>query len=247
VQIISLLPAIRRHLLYTRFSSCPYNSLKSIFIHYYNELKIRFTPYPIDTVCFLGPDGSGKTSVISDVVNNLKNTTKTIVCYHLKPSLRKKKGALLTVTEPHAKPPRNVALSTGKVVFWLLLYWIDRFFHGHKNLTLRIWDRYYYDLLIDPKRYRYGAPMWLARMVGKFIPRPDLIILLDAPPEILQARKQEVTLEETSRQREAYLQYVQGLKNGVVIDASQSLHQVIKNTNEVIMKYMAQKVATRRG
>ena len=60
-------------------------------------------------------------------------------------------------------------------------------------------------MLVDPRRYRYGGAMWLARWVGKIIPKPDLWILLDAPAEVLQKRKQEVPPEETARQRRAYL------------------------------------------
>ena len=36
--------------------------------------------------------------------------------------------------------------------------------------TLVVFDRYYHDLLVNPLRYRYGGPMWLARWIGKLIP-----------------------------------------------------------------------------
>ena len=39
-----------------------------------------------------------------------------------------------------------------------------------------------------------------------FSPGPDLVILLDAPPEVLQSRTQEVAHREVERQRAAYLQ-----------------------------------------
>ena len=244
-RVIGLLPKIKRHLLLTRLGSKPLHSLRAILTHFILELKIRITPYPIDTVCFLGPDGSGKSTVISEVIARLEGTTKEIACYHLKPNFTKQKGIPIPVIDPHAKPPRSMILSAGKIVYWLLLYWYNMIFHGYKNLTLRIWDRYYYDLLIDPKRYRYGAPIWFAKFIGKLMPKPDLFILLDAPPEVLQSRKREVSTEETSKQRTAYLQYIQKQKTAAIVDASQPLPQVFLDTNEVLLKFLAQRAASR--
>jgi thymidylate kinase len=110
-----------------------------------------------------------------------------------------------------------------------------------------IFDRYYYDLLIDPKRFRQGAPLWIARLVGWFIPRPDLVILLDASAEVLQSRKQEVSLEETRRQREAYLKLVYSLPSGQVVDASKPLQEVIRQVEDIVLDYMVKRTARRLG
>ena len=47
--------------------------------------------------------------------------------------------------------------------------------------------------------------------------KQDLIFCLDAPPEVIQTRKQEVSFEETTRQREAYRELVSKLPNGQII------------------------------
>ena len=46
---------------------------------------------------------------------------------------------------------------------------------------LVIFDRYIYDLLVDSKRVRYGGPAWMLRLLARIVPRPELVILLDAP------------------------------------------------------------------
>jgi thymidylate kinase len=81
--------------------------------------------------------------------------------------------------------------------------------------------------------------MWLARWVGKLIPKPDIWILLDAPPEVLQARKQEVPFEETARQRKEYLKLVKDLKSAFVVDATQGLDDVVADVNKIILDFMA--------
>jgi thymidylate kinase len=105
-----------------------------------------------------------------------------------------------------------------------------------KNDVLLIYDRYYHDLLVDPKRYRYGGPSWAAKSIGKLMPQPKLWILLNAPAEVLQARKQEVPPQETARQCLAYLAFVQKQREYVIVDASQSLDRVIADVEYAIIR-----------
>lgn len=198
----------------------------------------------------LGPDGCGKSSLIHDLVHT--SFSGQVVCFHLRPRVLgswMQNNPKAPVNDPYGKPPRGWVTSVAKVLYFLFDYWIG-YFGRLRYITkekIIIFDRYYHDILVDPRRYRYGGPMWLARLVGKTIPEPDLFILLDAPPEILQSRKQEVTFEETARQRGAYLELVQGMKNGVVVDASQPLDDVVADVNRVILDFMAERTRKRIG
>jgi thymidylate kinase len=66
------------------------------------------------------------------------------------------------------------------------------------------------------------------------MPRPNLWVLLDAPAEVLQARKQEVSPEETARQRREYLTFVRRQQNYVIVDASQSLENVVAEVEHAV-------------
>ena len=101
------------------------------------------------------------------------------------------------VTAPHSRPPRSLVGSLAKAVYWVLDYTLGYYLKIRPALvrsTLVLFDRYLVDALIDPRRYRYGGPRWVLHLVWSLIPKPDLVILLDAPPEVLRARKQEVSL-----------------------------------------------------
>jgi hypothetical protein len=137
------------------------------------------------------------------------------------------------VVDPHGKPPRGAFLSLVKIWIWLFEEWYATVFQEKKG-TLLICDRYYHDLLVDPVRYRYGAPLWIARSVGKLMPRPKLWILLNAPAEVLQTRKQEVPAEETARQCGAYLAFIRKQRDHAIVDASQPLDHVIADVEQVI-------------
>jgi thymidylate kinase len=160
---------------------------------------------------------------------------------HLKPrfvALRQGEPAAI-VADPHGKPARSALVSLAKILVWLIEEWFANLFQERKE-TLLICDRYYHDLLVDPQRYRYGGPLWAARLVGKLMPRPNLWVLLDAPAEVLQARKQEVSPEETARQRQAYLVFVRKQRKHVIVDASQSLDRVIADVEDAITGVMTE-------
>lgn len=153
---------------------------------------------------------------------------------HLKPRLLVRRANVTIVVDPHGKPLRSAVVSLAKIFVWLMEEWCANLFHD-KNSALLICDRYYHDLLVDPVRYRYGGPIWAAKVVGKLMPQPDLWILLDAPPQVLQTRKQEVAFEETARQRSAYLTFVRNEKNFAIVDAAQSLDKVVADVKQVTL------------
>jgi thymidylate kinase len=65
--------------------------------------------------------------------------------------------------------------------------------------------------------------------------QPDLVFILDAPAEVLQSRKQEVSLAESSRQRLAYESLAKEFNNAHIINTNQPVEQVI---NDVLCKVL---------
>ena len=115
---------------------------------------------------------------------------------------------------PHALAPRSYGVSVLRAFFWMAYnlsgYVSLRWAKARSTLVLN--DRHFVDILVDPVRYRYGGPRWLLKFIWRLMPKPDAIILLNAPPEVLQARKQELTLDETRRQCREYLALVRQQK-----------------------------------
>ena len=104
-----------------------------------------------------------------------------------------------------------------------------------------IFDRYFDDLLIDAKRYRYGRPLWVARVLRSFMPKPDLVLVLDAPDNVVFSRKQEVAPEEVRRQRRLYSEYKKESSKSRLIDASASSEQVTLESARAILEFMSQR------
>jgi len=87
------------------------------------------------------------------------------------------------------------------------------------SLTLRLVESPYHDLAINPRRYGYRAPLWLARLIVNLLPSPDLWILLDASSEEIETRNPHLEPAEAQRQAAAYRTFVETRKTYVVLDA----------------------------
>lgn len=168
-------------------------------------------------------------------MSRLEAGERAVKMRHLKPRMvaQLRGQQIAIVYDPHGKPPRGAFLSLVKIVVWLGEEWYSTLFQEEKE-TLLISDRFFHDLLVDPRRFRFGAPLWTARLIGMLMPQPRLWILLNAPAEVLQTRKQEVAPEETERQCKAYLDFIRTRPKHAIVDASQPLHKVIADAEHAI-------------
>jgi len=198
---------------------------------------------------FLGPDGVGKSSVIAEVERQIAPAFRKQARFHLRPHFGKPQGTSVTVEDPHSGQPRGLSGSMAKLALWWLDYVGGYFRVVYPKLirsNLVVFDRYADDLAVDPRRYRYGGPLWMARRLGRIVPRPDLMFVLVADPEIIQARKAEVPLAETSRQVEEYRKLAQR-KGVILIDAGRPLEAVVSNIVEETLTWMEKRTHKRLG
>src|SRR5579863_9438296 len=202
-------------------------------------------------VAFMGPDGCGKSLILKAVSEEFAPSFRNVRYYHMRPRLVGRKPANQgPVTDPHGQPPRGVIASVAKVIdLWVdyTLGYAARILPGMIRTELALFDRCFYDLLVDSKRIRYGGPPWLLRAAARLSPSPELVILLDAPPEVLRSRKQEVPMAEAGRQRLAYLELARSLRSAVVVNAAQPAEDVVHDALTAILDYLARRTAKRLG
>jgi thymidylate kinase len=177
----------------------------------------------------VGPDGAGKTTLIDALVDE-----------HLggAPVLRMRRPGVLyrrtvpdvPVTEPHKNPPYPAVLSllkTGYIFVDVLLGWRLRITPFVRRGGWVIVERGWWDIAVDPLRYRmqsHGKLLWL---LGRVLPKPDLLLVLEAPPEIVFARKTELTMDELARQMRAWRDLLPRSQRRVFLDASRPAAEVV--------------------
>lgn len=183
-------------------------------------------------IAFLGCDGSGKSAVIEKIAARLADAGIPVTRGHWRPSAFDKPetaGKTDTADAPHGQTPRGTFPSLLKLG-WLWANWWGGWWRDLRARSLTgviLFDRYHGDLIVDPKRYRYGGPAACARLASRWMPQPDLVFFLDAEPEVLLSRKQEVSHEALEQARVRYLEWVYRNSNCVRIDAERPLAAVV--------------------
>ncbi len=193
-------------------------------------------------VVLLGPDGAGKSSTIEALGPVLKDAFVRQEVRGFAPALsRLWNRKPRSTAEPHGLPVRSWSLSLLRAGYWFAYnLWSHLSLHwARARSTLVLYDRHFSDILIDPRRYRYGGPQWALRLNTLIMPQPDLVLMLDAPAETLQARKKEVPFAETVRQLEGYREFVRGLSNGHILDASCSRGYVAAQAASIVLSWKA--------
>jgi thymidylate kinase len=200
-------------------------------------------------VAIMGPDGAGKSTLIAGLDRILGSAFRHTDSFHLRPAILKSRGDGPPVTDPHGMPPRSTSASVAKVAFYAAEYVLGyalRLKPALGHTTLIFADRYFDDLMIDPRRYRYGGPASLLRLTRRIIPKPDLWLFLDVPEEQLLGRKSEVSLEEARRQRAAYRELAAETRNAVVIDGSCEAPAVVAQAAEAAIDHLHARYRSRR-
>ena len=233
----SALPRLRRSL--RRGSRFSWNA----FVHRSRRGLSRLMRPEGLVVVVLGPDGSGKSSVIDSLKADMAHVFTRTQRLHFRPkTFSRTRAEVSEISNPHSRPARGLWTSLVKLAYYASDNILGYLFRIRPVLTRAgfvAFDRYYHDLLVDPRRYRYGGPRWAVQWLGNVVPRPHLFLLLDAPVAVIQARRQEVSTEEMVRQRGAYRSLARRLLRAFVMDASQEREDVTRQAEAVILNHVA--------
>ena len=165
-------------------------------------------------VVLVGPDGSGKTTTADELEKLCNQSGWAVRRFHWRPAILPSRARLtggnvsLDVTRPHASIPHGVLISCLMYVVYFLDFWLGfllRLFPLLRRGTLVIYERYFYDVIYDPKRYRLKKNRSLSRALALLLPRPDLVVILGGEATVLHMRKPELPPDEILRQQETIL------------------------------------------
>ncbi|MEO0310982.1 MAG: putative thymidylate kinase, partial [Bacteroidota bacterium] len=157
-------------------------------------------------ITFSGVDGAGKSTIINEVKHMLseKFRKKVVVLRH-RPSvvpilsaltLGKKKAEEISVSRlPRTGTNKNILLSYIRFAYYYSDYLLGQLYVFAKY-SMRgyvvLYDRYYFDFIIDAKRSNMVLNENVTSWLYRFIYHPTLNLFLYAPVHIIKARKQEL-------------------------------------------------------
>ncbi|MEO1858122.1 MAG: hypothetical protein ABGY95_12270 [Rubritalea sp.] len=198
-------------------------------------------------IAFTGTDGSGKSTVIEEITPWLEELNTEGVHYeHLRPNWLPPLGTIAgkpvkdtrsPVVDPHGQETSGFLGSLVRLCYYSLDYSVGYWLKTRKlskKGAICLFDRYFYDILVDPRRMRIQLPEWILRKILGLYPEPDLIICLGGDPETLYARKPETSLQEVNRQVVKLNELVVEEMRASWVDTTQSLEGTIAEVREVI-------------
>jgi len=133
---------------------------------------------------------------------------------------------------------------------YILDYWfgyLTKIGPGLTRSNLVVFDRYFYDLMVDPRRYRYGGPQWLILALMPFVPKPHLVLVLDASEETVLSRKQELDFKELRRLRNCYGRLAGRIASTEVVQADEEIGQVVGRASQAVTRLLVRRFYERHG
>jgi thymidylate kinase len=244
----ALMDEMRSRFLRTLFRRDPLNALRHHVTELPRMLRRLLRPAGL-SVAVLGPDGAGKSTLVKEIVRQVQPAFRSTRVYHWRPYVLR--GKLRTsASDPHGKPADSSPRSSLRLIAHVLDYWLGyalRIRPALAHAGLVVFDRYFQDLLADPRRYRYGGPVWMVNAAARLVPDPDLVLILDAPEEIVRARKQEVAPAEIARQRRVYHGLAAAFPRTTILNAAEPADTVSRQACRAVTGLMASRLGRHAG
>lgn len=221
------------------------------------------------TCALVGADGSGKSTIAQRLVKelslpmryvymgiNLESSNLVLPTTRLILEIKRFRGGRPDMVGPsrprvasaREDPVRRVVSQVRSVVrmanlvaeewFRQVVVWFYQW-RGHVVLLDRHFflDQYAHD--VSAGRDAPLVNRLHGAMLRRLYPRPDVVIMLDAPPEVLFARKGEGTVELLEGRRQEYLEARSEVREFHLVDASLTEDEVAERVAEIVQSRYA--------
>ena len=215
------------------------------------------------TIALIGSDGAGKSTVARAVVRhlpydagylymgvNLEASPVMLPTTRLVLALKRLRGRRADMTLAPPEPSRNAGpLSTARRLVRMTNWLAEEVYRAvlarrmQRRGVVVVFDRHffcdYYASAIAPSDTPRPMDVRIhGYILQHWYPRPDLTLLLDAPAELLVARKAEGTLEGATRRRQEYRALGDVLPAFQILAADRPLETVIQDVAARIIAFV---------
>lgn len=211
------------------------------------------------TFSVMAPDGAGKTTFLESLLDDLAfyftKDRNYFTLLHFRPEILPNLGAVgekagvmkqdKNFTTPHRAKPAGFLSSLIRITYYWCDYVLGWFIYTSKDIQydrFTVFDRYSYDLLVDPRRTRLGLPYWLRKLYVTLMPHPKFTFYLDVEPEEIFRRKQELAPNEINRQVGEYRKLVRSSKRFKVLNGNRLVEQIKDDALKIILDSFCQQI-----
>lgn len=225
-----------------------------------DRVILRYKKY-LRVFAVLAPDGTGKTTFLEALIDELNyyyvndKEDGRFHIYHFRPTVLPNLGEVgekagimeqdKNWTDPHRSKPANPLSSFIRISYYTLDYiigWQKCVRNDVQYDRYSVFDRYSYDFIVDPLRTKLGLPKWIRKFFVKITPQPKIVFVLNADPEVIYTRKQELTKEEITRQLGVYQELANSHKRFYTISAEQTPKEMAEEAVKIIVERYVKKI-----
>ena len=236
------------------FRKNPLRTALALSRHTLIEMLTMLRPTGL-SMAILGPDGSGKSTVIAELSERLEPLFVKLRHFHWRPGIlpdagvatRQRTAQTGEVKAPHAKPPHSTPVALARLCWYACDYWLGHLLRvrkGRAQSDLVLFDRHAADMACDPRRYRLGLPRWLLSAAVALLPKPQLTFVLLADAETLARRKGEIPSESVEQVLAGYRALAASGGSVRGVDAIRPVEEVVADIERQVFEYM--KASVRR-
>lgn len=219
------------------------------------------------SVAIIGPDGAGKSTITELLERqpmpapvkriymgvNLEASSMMLPTTRLALAVKAARGRRPDMTAPSSptarrtgSPARRVVTSgtrVARLVMWVAEEWFRQTvaqYHRWRG-SIVVFDRHFYADYFHIEGAAGGSSTVTSRvhafLLKHLYPKPDLVICLDAPGQVLFDRKREASPEWLEHRRRQYLQLAHLVPDFVVVDVDRPLDAVTRDVAAVITEF----------
>ena len=173
------------------------------------------------SVALLGPDGAGKSSLALGLQNSFIFPVRSVYMGLT--------GGRLPQTERLRVP---VLIEIGRLSIFWMRYLTALYHQAHGRMV--VFDRYIYDAFVRPREQLGWFKRTARWLEGHACPGPDLVLVLNAPADVMFGRKHSYTPAQLEAWRQDFLALQQRVSRLEVLDTNRNIDVVRADVTERI-------------
>jgi thymidylate kinase len=192
------------------------------------------------SVVVVGPDGTGKSTLARNLLAGPLANERAVHIYARPKALpRPSLGRAPSAAENRRKPPFPVWLSILRTLYVFVDFVLGWIVHVRPVVRAGGWvviERGWWDLVVDPGRFRLRGSAGLARLLAMLGPRPDLFLILEASADVVRSRKNRVSAAEVMHQAYLWQTVLPTWVRRAYLDANQPAQVVLQRAEAELLR-----------
>jgi hypothetical protein len=244
-----VLRPLRRSFLLKRYVRNPFNLIRYVLA---NDLRLArrwFQPTGL-TLALLGTSALRENNVYQRVVEVLTPAFGVHnVKWRRRPSIPGSENPATANNFVHGHSRGTLRSSLGLLV-WFCNYWA-RYAFRIRPLVVRthlvVLDRYFHDGLVDSNSGKLKGPVWMARLLSRFAPKPDLLLFLDSRDEAILSEECAAAEKNRFAWAGSSGEFLLPYRSVRLVGISSKMDQTVREASQLFMEYLAQRFQARHS